>query len=230
MYSMRLNVLALALILLWPVLPLQAAEYLPLDLGNFWNYSTVDGAVERIQISEETTVLGRDVFVIEFIESEENQGLKSFWSTGPDNDTYLHGFWRQSGWGLAYDPPILYLDAPLDLGKTWTTHFDAYSLPDTTYDTSWDATLEVSEAGIYEVGAGSFPGFGIQEVGETRERSAYALDGRLQKNPGRGADAWYSEGVGEIQYDRGPLFTLDSYSGTVASDTETWDGIKALFR
>ncbi len=209
-----------------------AEEFLPLEIGNYWSYLAEDGMVETKVISEQATIFGQDVFVIEYTESSQNLGLRNFWTGGEDGDVFLHGFNR--GWGFIYDPPIQIVDAPLYVGKTWTTEFAVYALPDTSYQTTWEVTYVVLEEGVYQVGAGSFPGYGLgtvePEVG-LGLRQGFSLSGQVEDSAQRDADFWFSDGVGEIQYDTDHLYMLESYSGgTVATEPLAWDGVKALFR
>jgi hypothetical protein len=51
--------------------------------------------------------------------------------TQPDGDVELWGFHRTlDAIGFVYDPPVLLVDARLEVGKTWFHEIDYYSYPD----------------------------------------------------------------------------------------------------
>ena len=222
----------LAIFLLLGASPLYADEYLPLEIGNYWSYLSEGSLVETRVVSEQVTMFDQDVFAIDYTESPHNQGLRNFWTSGDDGDVFLHGF--ENGLGLYYDPPITIVDAPLYLGKTWTSTVDVYTLPDTAYYSTWDIKFSVLEEGLYQVGAGSFPGFGLgnpEPTSGSRQLKGYSFDGQILGASKSEADHWYSNGIGEIQYDTDELYYLESHSGgTTPTASLAWDGVKALFR
>jgi hypothetical protein len=177
------------------------------------------------------TIFGQEVFVRECTESTYNLGLKNFWTSGDDGDVLLYGYTLE--FGFAYDPPILLIDAPLNVGKTWTQEFNVYMLPDTTFYDVWEITMEVVEEGLYEVGAGTFPGYGLNSYISMRANpmEGFSLTGQMADSDQKDPDYWFSDGVGQIQYHTDDFYMLESYfGGTTATESFAWDGVKALFR
>ena len=125
------------------------------------------------------------------------------------------------------------VDAPLEVGRTWSTTFDVYSLPDLSYQDTWTIAFVVAESGIYEVPAGSFEGFGIGSAEPAlfdRSGRQYTLTGELAGSGGRDADSWWSLGVGEIRYRYATDYQLESYQiGSVAVEARTLSAVKGLF-
>ncbi len=213
--------------------PLLAGDYLPLELGNWWNYLNENGDFENKVVDDLETILERETAVILYTESPDNQGLKNFWSSGDQGEVYLHGFSR--GFGMVYDPPVKFFDPNVAVGESWTEVFDLYDYVSGDFIVSTSLTFVIYETGIYEVGAGSFPAIGVGYLEDPALRTAlkdFDLKGEIRTDGLRGAESWFSEGVGEIisafpDY----TFELDSYfGGTVPTTTDSFDGIKALFR
>jgi len=133
-----------------------AGDYLPLDFGNEWNSSNAYGEVETSEIVGMMEIFGHDVFLREYTESPHYLGHKVYFSSDDNSASYING-WFNGSYGILYDPPVLMVDSQLSLGKTWSTETDLYSLPDTTYHTSWRLDYEVVHEADLQVGAGTFP-------------------------------------------------------------------------
>jgi len=109
-----------------------------------------------------STVWDEEVFVISYAPSTQNQGLENYWTTEPDGDVDVWGFWRPIlEVGFIYDPVIRLVDAPLYLGKTWSQTVDVYTLPGPVYSGTIELTYEVLEEGTVVVSGGSYYSFGI---------------------------------------------------------------------
>lgn len=203
-------------------LPAMAQDYFPLDTGLVWNY-TSEGTSELV-----STSLGpveyNGLIAVELQHVQTGYGAQeyhNYWTREDDGDTWLHGAWNADGFAATYDPPILYVDAPLFLGHVWTTEFGMNG-------TTYEITYEVVEAGETTVPLGVLYGYGISAVQPLPAMDAgnHDLLGR-RRDAGREAGRWLSEGIGMIRTAWG--LELASFSGTVAVETITWSGIRALF-
>ena len=209
--------------------------YWPLAEGNTWTYVSDGGQSETLLVTEQIPIFGHSAWVVDYPESSWNEPLENYWSEGPDGQVYLHGFWRddQGGWGYLYEPPVLFVDAPLAVGDTWSTTYDTYQLPGEIFDEQRTITLTAVEFGTYVVPAGEFEAFGVgyarQAVLERAGRQ-YSLTGEALEPGGRDAGHWWSLGVGRIRYHVTDALQLESYMiGTVATEARSWSGIKNLF-
>lgn len=213
------------------------AAYLPLSAGNTWSYVTDLGREEVRLVSGTTEVFGREVWVIEHPISYANLGLENYWTSDDDGNVLLHGFWRAGGvWGRAYDPPVVLVDAPLFLGKTWSATFDIHDLSDLSYLATYTIHFSVVAAGVLAVPAGDFDGYGIVQVEperSVRQDPGYALSGR-RMGAGRQDEEiseWWSEGVGTVRYRSVGVYDLVSYEiESVGGRALTLSAVKAIFR
>jgi len=210
-----------------------AEEYLPLETGNFWSYRAEDGSEEMRVVGDPVPVLQGNPYPIEYPISPENQGLVNFWTSEPDGGVLLWGFWRDS-WGIVYQPPVRMVDAPLFVGKVWPNTVDLYALPDTSFYMTMDFSFTVHEDPVMTVPAGEFPTYGIgytDEPGKLFPGGRYTLWGEKITDKNRGADTWYSLGVGIVQEEIGDLLQLESYTDhPVGVEVSSWGAVKALYR
>ena len=63
-----------------------AQPYLPLAIGNFWQYLGVGGEQETQTVIGTVPIWGEDVWLIRYSESTNNNGLDNFWTAEPDGD------------------------------------------------------------------------------------------------------------------------------------------------
>lgn len=208
-------------------------EYLPLETGNFWSYVADDGAKEMRVVGDQVPVFQGNPYGIEYTISPNNQGLVNYWTSGPDGDVLLWGFFRE-GWGYLYQPPILMVDAPLSVSKTWTTTTDMYTLPGTIFEQTADFAFMVREAPELTVPAGVFPTYGIgfpDPGAKTFLNGRYTLWGELRTDKDAGVDSWYSLDVGIVQDNLDRFYKLETYTDhPVAVVASTWGSVKALYR
>ena len=81
------------------------------------------------------TILGRSVYVMTYGPGGVNAGLENYWIPQPDGGVYIAGFWHEGDqFGILFDPPILYVDAPLAVGRTWAVSVGTWRLPGMTDD------------------------------------------------------------------------------------------------
>ena len=210
-----------------------AQDYLPLDPGNFWSYRNDAGLEELRIVVDQVPIFDGNPYAVVYTVSPQNQGLVNYWSTEPDGDVMLWGFYRGS-WGYLYDPPIRMLDAPLNVGKSWATDTQVYILPDTIPDQLFVAEFTAYENPVLTVPAGEFPTFGIgpaDPAAKAAIRGRYTLWGTVITDKETNANSWYSLGVGEVQYDTGRVYRLETYTDhPVSVETATWGAVKALYR
>jgi hypothetical protein len=211
--------------------PVYSTEYLPLALGNRWSYETVEGSTDVQTVVGTTSIWGTSTYVIDYTESTFNEGLENYWTSGADGDVILWGFYRSIGeFGVLYDPPVLGVDAPLFVGKTWTVQTNIYELPDTTFLAPSTLVFTVYEDTALALPAGVFQAFGIGYVWDSPMSTS--LTGTLSRTL-RGAEAsdWYSDGTGLVQYSSGSqLFQLTGLDVPTSASNTSWGAIKGLFK
>lgn len=221
----------------------RADDYLPLELGNYWIY---DGAVlgehEETRVAEVVRIWGNDVYAILYENSTHNEGLVNYWTSTPEGDVDLWGCRWSDGYGLLYRPPLKKVDAPLFLGKHWSMEIDVYYIrpdsPDTTF--AWHEVwgFEVSFEGDLVLPGGIFHVFGIEPAAPNpvrppmyADRSPEGLVLTSRRNEGRRPTDWWSDGLGEVQYDTSDLYQLAAH-GQLPSPVQptSWGRVKALYR
>ncbi len=215
------------------VAPVVGQDYLPLETGNFWSY-VADGGVEETRVvGDKVPVFHGFPYGIEHPVSPNNQGLVNYWTAGPDGDVLLWGFYR-NGWGYLYQPPIVLADAPLSLGKSWTSVVEIYSLPDTNFVQVATFNLVVHEAPELTVPAGVFSTYGIGDPDpgvKSLIDDRFTLWGTLNTNKVATVSLWYSLGVGVVQDQTDRLYKLKDYTDRpVDVEVSSWGELKVLFR
>jgi hypothetical protein len=204
-----------------------------LATGNFWSYIAEGGFQETKVVIGQVPIFQGSPFAIEYTLSDANQGLVNYWTAGPDGDVLLWGFFRE-GWGYLYQPPVRMADAPLELGKSWTTSVNFFSLPDTIPVQAADLTFTVFEDQALTVPAGVFPSFGIgipDPVAKNLTDGRHTLWGEVITDKSGSIENWYSLGVGMVQYSSGGLFQLETYTDRpVEVKVSSWGSVKALYR
>ena len=207
--------------------------YLPLGIGNTWSYEGSGDESETMTVIGTAEVLGEAVYVIDYSASSQNEPLENYWTCGPDGDVLLWGFFRDEagGWGLAYDPPIRWVEVPAFVGATWVCTTQIYSLPGEIPEDVAVFEYTVTWEGVLSPPAGSFQAIAIGFVNPWRRDLAvpgYSADGRALSGRTE-PDRWLSDGVGLVQYDATELYELVSY-GTTPVELATWTRVKLLYR
>ena len=223
-----------ALALLAPAPASHAQTWLPLDDGFFWSYAG-SFAAETRTVEGAVVVLGEPAKSILFSPSSSNEGLRNFWSTAADGDVLLHGFVNPAIGGWGYDPPIVMLDAPLFVGKTWqqTTHGRDLVTGDLLF--TFDIAFQVVEEVVLAVPAGSFDAFGIGQIAPREftnaAGAAFGLDGVRITEARRGtASEYYSQNVGIVRDLADDTYDLLAYGSPTAVESLSWAGVKDLYR
>jgi hypothetical protein len=230
---MKHTIIAAAVSVLFPAsIPAMGATYLPLDDGNQWSYAAVGGGGEDQTVTGTFTILGRETSVIQYTNSDMNNGLTNFWSTGIDGDVLLHGFFRVSdAFGWVYDPPVRIVEAPLAVGQSWSQTFDVLDYETLTYVTTITIDFLVYDEGVITVPAGDFYSFGIGEnVLAGALPASFALTGEADEARGGSASDWWCDGLGRSQYDSFDRYQLASSNLPTPVDYKTWGRIKELYR
>ena len=188
-------------------------NYLPLVLGNRWEYALPGGDTE-IQVVDRTAVVrGRPVFVIAHtVDSTPIQ--EDYWSA-PDGDVLFHGYYRPiEDFGVLCDPPVMLVDAPLLSGNTWSTKTELFVLPDSLSVGFETFSFAVAGSEELQVPAGTFTTIAIEPLGSAR--------GGTIDFPTR----WVTSGVGTIRLG-GPIpHDLEAYSVVLAVHPSSWGAIK----
>jgi len=170
--------------------------------------------------------------------------FENYWTEDADGNLYLHGAANLTDsivqW--AYLPPILMVDAPLELGRRWLTEdVEIVDLDGNPLQTLGDYALRVYSSGDVVVPAGTFYAYGVGiDLGPNRRvelpRGTFDLLGRRVGGvtPTReGASDWYSDGVGRVRHtpyaDEQHMNVLVSWGISPVSQ-RTWGAIKWLFR
>jgi hypothetical protein len=225
------------------ILQAQAYNYLPLVPGMAWHYEAATGESWLTTVKGEQMVLGRitTTLVHSIDQVVTTQVVHNFWTVDMGGDLYLHGAHNiTTDFVVSYEPPILWLDAPLELDKTWSTSFQPFfSLDGTNPGNPGVNHLQVFESADLTVPYGTFPAFGIGYAGTQKltapDGRAYDLLGFTQEVGGlptsKGAFSWFSDGLGRLQeiYE-GATYQLVTWNGPVPVMAETWGGLKNLYR
>lgn len=232
-FCWRFGVLVIMAVAL-PATSLAEPIYLPLSVGDAWSYDADPGTGETMTVVGTRELLDATVHVIDYSESTHNDSLENYWTREADGDVLLWGFFREEGggWGYAYVPPIRWIDVPVFVGKTWTCTSQVYQLPsEVPLATPLVATVVVTWEGDLSVPAGTFSSIALSDAIMAHPdigRSGFALDGRASSLRSD-TEYWYSDSVGEVQYNLDALYQLSSY-GVAPVETVTWARIKVLYR
>lgn len=218
--------------------PVAADPWQPLDVGRRWEYRSVGGAHQVETIIGTLVLRGRSVAAKYYAEGSD-AGLENYWMNGADGTVFLCGFSSPSaGLALAYEPPIAYLPGPPALGVSRTTNVTAYNIGDGTVNSSFAITCAVLQEADLSLPAGMFHALGTGQVAPVRPaivtaRGTYSLDGRSLGGPSAGLGAaasdWYSDGVGDVQYQSTDLYQLIGFGLPTPATRSSWGAVKRLF-
>lgn len=209
-----------------------AAEYLPLDLGVTRQYVGDEGGAETLVVTGTRTLFGTEVKVISYQNSTVNEGLENYWTTAPDGDVLLWGFYRNvEEFGRVYQPPVRMVDAPLSVGRQWATTFAIYTFPGYVVQGTATYPLEVYTEGPVSVPAGTYSAYGIG-LGNPPLLAGHTITGEVVTGDIREdvATDWWSDGVGRVQYDLDRRYQLLSADPPTPTTGISWGRVKALSR
>jgi len=214
--------------------------WLPLDVGNRWEYGGTGGAHQVETITGQRIVRGRVVSVKSYDEGPD-AGLENYWLLDADGSVLLAGFMRPSG-GLAwaYEPPIRLLPVPPIVGPQPFQNVVVYDLFTDAVVFNGSFRFDVLEDVMLTVPAGSFHAFGVGQAiplpgPGVGSRPTLAADGRWL---GAGPPSiylvettdWFTEGVGEVQYKSDVLYQLLGFGRPTPTVHSSWGAIKRLYR
>jgi hypothetical protein len=225
-----------------------AVTYQPLDVGSVWQYSNDLGETQTGTMVGHRVVLGVETAVRHEVfvgDGRSSQVFENFWTAGADGDLYLHGAVNYTDtFEIAYNPPVLMVDGPLELGEAWVTSgIQAYDLEGNPLGMGpFDYGLMVYSVGDVTVPAGTFHAYGIgayfgRPLMQGRAGRVYDVLGRrlrVSVDAGsREASDWYAEDVGLVQHSSqaSPEKTmkLTAWQPSPVRDVG-WGRIKALFK
>jgi len=181
-----------------------ATEYWPLQDGLVWTYSGSPGySVEMNSFGQSYSRIydwGSGFVSLGFSESESGDVVVESW-----------GYWSEGGFcgtpdTREFNPPLTYLDLPLEVGKSWTS-------------VSGGSVLvgEVLRAETITVAAGTFEAVVVRHVAIMPEDWPLAEE-----------ELYLAPAIGQIMHDGNMLV---SFSGaTVSVERNTWGAVKALYR
>jgi hypothetical protein len=160
-----------------------------------------------------------------------------------EGDVFLHGARNFSvGIEVAYDPPILWLDAPLALGNTWSTIVTIYFSLDGQGE--GQGPIEIRHGVFFEgemiVPAGQFLAYGVGGVtpeftvgGEVFDLEGARRGGLEKQGAANGGEIgeWFSDGVGVIRDHPQLDLLLTSWTEPPPTSTteSSWGALKGLF-
>lgn len=212
--------------------------YLPLDAGTTWAYSGLAGENETVLVAGLMAWWGVETSVLEYHDSTQNEGLASYYTTDSDGSVMIWGFFRSvEGFGYLYYPPITLVAPPLHVGMTWSSEFDLYALPGTTYVGHYRAGFEVYQDGVVTVPAGTYEAFGIglPDVGPDLPSGfeSVSFDGVVRDARSRRPDAstdWWTDGIGRVQYITSDTYQLSSFESPTPLMPLSWGRLRLLYR
>lgn len=210
----------------------QADQYLPLCVGNWWEYLGSYLGEHEIQRVERTEIVsGQEVYCIVYRESTHNEGLTQYWTAPSDGTVNLWGWVLSDGYGILYDPPIKMIEAPLWLGKIWEQSCAVYNLPGMTLIGVFDFDCKVYEEFDLAVPAGGFHVYGVGFTeGLTRPYASRDIAGQwIGVGKHSEAYSWWSDQVGIVQYSTSDMYQLVGFPGPTPVSQTSWGHVKALY-
>jgi hypothetical protein len=205
-------------------------NYLPLVLGNRWNYA-LQGSDTEIVVVDRTSVLrGRSIFVLTHT-VDGTPVEEDYWSEAED-DVFYHGYYRPiEDYGVLCDPPVKLIDAPLLPGGIWSTSTQLYILPDTSLAEATTFSFAVAGTKELQVPAGTFTTTAIEPLLLSGEQGTLrALEHGTLQGWERGTltfpTRWVTSGIGTIRLGGSVPRSLESYAVVLAVEPTTWGSIK----
>lgn len=215
------------------------ASWMPLQVGNRWQYVGTDSAHQTEVIVRTMTLRGREVFVKSYVEGP-NAGLENYWLIGADGSVALCGY-NRADFGVAYEPPLTLLAAPPALGRTWSTHTISYRLSDMTVHETFDIDWSVADEVMLQVPAGTYHCYAVGQVTpgvllEPGPGRSFTLDGRPAPRTASTTALpvvitdWFAEDVGIVQYESDDLYRLLSFGNATPVRAFSWGRLKSRYR
>jgi len=153
-----------------------------------------------------------------------------FWSETAEGDKLFHGAHTLGIGSLTHwSPPILMIDEPLFVGKTWVVDSESSD------GIAARAHFEVTALGAVTVPAGAFQAFTVEDTWEFPENPSAEKAQACMRMMWGAAGTYtyrrsYADGVGEVQEAFGARTERLLSFRTVAVHASTWSGIRMLYR
>lgn len=177
-----------------------------------------------------TTDVGGTITRVLHYAGDGHDGLLHFWSQTPEGDKYFHGSYIPSG-GYYFSPPILMIDEPVFVGKTWVVDSRASD------SLAVRIHFEVTAFGEVTVPAGTFQAFTIEDTWEfpegMRGRKVYTRfwgDQDVAAAVPYMSRRTYADGVGQLFEVFGGRTERLLAVRTIGVQPTTWTGIRLLYR
>jgi hypothetical protein len=201
-----------------------APSYFPDDIGWRWEFvaGTNRASIENVGT---VTVIGREAIIRRYLVNDLNV-LDEYWSTDAQGNVLMHG-WHQPGFPRTrtFDPPIVFLSAPLVQGDAWEQTFDVYNdLAGTQYNEQATTVMIVATAGTISLPYGDVFAFGVDD---TRVNRVAADECSARAQPTR----WFADGIGPVQFlFQAQLFQLEAVTPAVLPVAiGSWGAVKARY-
>jgi len=185
----------------------QATDYWPQDLGASWRYRIAGGYEFELSILDFTYPCLEPCRVRTNGELASEYYAGELFVVNEDGDVYLAGLLHAgndySFWDC-YSEPVLFLDLPLEVGKTWT-------------DSTTDAIVSAEVTGESQIitPAGEFSCFVVSHM-------VMDLNHFMPFN----RTFWLNAQLGPVRIGDAELV---SYDGIVPAETVTWGAVKSLY-
>ncbi|HET9886774.1 MAG TPA: hypothetical protein VFR10_04615 [bacterium] len=234
-----MSVPILLLSVAWAIPVAAGSVYFPLEPRAMWSYVGDEGGAEHVFIGGTQVVIGVETVVrhVEVQSQLYGESFENFWTSSGDGDVWLHGFTNET-FSLSYDPPILWFDAPLEVGKTWSTTTQPFGdlegkVP---FDDPFTITIGVISEQEIVVPAGKFFAY---EVGQVPPGIRLSLNSGVFDFSGQHLDAfdrgdnfndWVSYGVGIVRFRGLEHYVLETFDFPVSVEPQSWSRLKSLYR
>ena len=232
---MRIFILGTYVFLLSVASGAAGTDYFPLTEGVIYEfeYNTPQLGGTYIKYFSGTAEIGGETtHVLHIVGSDSPFGRLHFWSETVERDKLFHGAHTIGlGTPLLFSPPILMIDAPLFIGKTWVVDSrDSDSLAVRFH-------FEVTAFGEVTVPAGTFQAFTIRSTLEFPEgNDASKFLARIRGVPSfagtaqQGFRISYADGIGQVLEVFGSSIERLLSIRTIAIESVTWTRIRMLYR
>lgn len=222
-------------------------DYFPLDIGNQWYYEDALSNTMLMTITGTELVHGVDTYVRTLeLGGYSPQTSQTFFTSTSEGDLFVHGGRSLTFPSYFYcEPPMLAVDGPLYLGKTWVTRdvifYDSLGVPmtdpmDFAYEVYFEGEVTVPDGTYYCYGIGS--PYSPYTVLASAPEACHGMDAALTTTGGSPpmgeAVVWHADGLGIVQgymweYTPDYLMKLEWHSLPVGVQATTWGALKSRF-
>lgn len=209
-----------------------AADYFPIVDGVVWAYHSSSPQWDdqyTTHFAGTELVNGVATRVMLFTDGQDD-GLQHFWTETPSGDKFLHGWSHPAGLRNEFVPPLLEIDAPLALGKTW----DVATVGSLTGPLTVHYT--VAAVGSVTVPAGTFEALTIEiQLEWPTAMKALGVSAFGTRRPASDAEVYerrmYADGAGLIGWSiGGRVDELLSIDALVGVEPLTWTAVRQFYR